>query len=273
MRQVDRIPFKAHPTKYSDVMFRSRLEARWAAFFDLCEFEWQYEPVDLDGWTPDFYLKFPCGHSSCGGYHSLFVEVKPYSNIAEFAGHQCMTWAYGLRDNASYTTSARLGADGAAGFGLNPDVTTFEIAHGDGGGQFDLPFFTHKNTAVLWKEAGNIVQWCARNANNPQAKSTAAAELYLGSKPPMWWLAKAHEQGGAALPVGIGLWFKLGLQKGSPAPIRVDTALRQSMGLSSDQTRRGLHALERAGLVRVHVGGRGRCAQVTLINTQAQNDK
>lgn len=48
---------KAIPTTYAGVRFRSRLEARWAAFFDLCGIKWEYEPFDLDGWAPDFLLR------------------------------------------------------------------------------------------------------------------------------------------------------------------------------------------------------------------------
>lgn len=59
---------KAHPTLYAGTMFRSRLEATWAAFFDLAGLPWAYEPVDFDGWTPDFaiWLERP-----------IYVEVKP----------------------------------------------------------------------------------------------------------------------------------------------------------------------------------------------------
>ena len=52
--QVGRI--KAIPTRYAGVQFRSRLEARWAAFFDLVGWKWEYEPVDFDGWIPDFVI-------------------------------------------------------------------------------------------------------------------------------------------------------------------------------------------------------------------------
>lgn len=51
-------------------MFRSRLEARWAVFFDSLKIEWEYEPegYDLDGvwYLPDFRL------AKLG-----FAEVKP----------------------------------------------------------------------------------------------------------------------------------------------------------------------------------------------------
>lgn len=60
---------KAIPTKYAGVKFRSRTEARWAAFFDLVGLKWDYEPFDLEGWAPDFLLRTKIGH--------VLVEVKP----------------------------------------------------------------------------------------------------------------------------------------------------------------------------------------------------
>lgn len=59
---------KAIPTKYDGVQFRSRLEAKWAVFFDLLGWKWQYEPVDFNGWIPDFAIY---------GEHITYVEVKP----------------------------------------------------------------------------------------------------------------------------------------------------------------------------------------------------
>lgn len=51
---------KAIETRYAGCRFRSRLEARWAVFFDTLGVAWQYEPegFDLDGtwYLPDFYL-------------------------------------------------------------------------------------------------------------------------------------------------------------------------------------------------------------------------
>ncbi len=47
-------------TKYKGYRFRSRLEARWAVFFDEMGIEYQYEPegFEVDGmrYLPDFYL-------------------------------------------------------------------------------------------------------------------------------------------------------------------------------------------------------------------------
>lgn len=52
------------PTKYAGITFRSRLEARWAVFFDALGISWEYEPetfaVDWYGesiqYTPDFRI-------------------------------------------------------------------------------------------------------------------------------------------------------------------------------------------------------------------------
>ena len=64
----------AIPTTYSGVQFRSRLEARWAAFFDLLKIKWLYEPFDLAGYIPDFILP---------EFGDLLVEVKPILHMSE----------------------------------------------------------------------------------------------------------------------------------------------------------------------------------------------
>lgn len=61
---------KAIETKLFGYTFRSRLEARWAAFFQLCGWRWDYEPVDFEGWMPDFALY--------GANQITYVEVKPF---------------------------------------------------------------------------------------------------------------------------------------------------------------------------------------------------
>jgi len=58
--------FTAIQTEYNGYLFRSRLEARWAVFFDALGIEYEYEPEGLklsDGsfYLPDFYLiNFHC---------------------------------------------------------------------------------------------------------------------------------------------------------------------------------------------------------------------
>lgn len=66
-------PVKAIKTIYNGYRFRSRLEARWAVFFDALGIEYEYEPAMLEvgrvfvrNYIPDFYLP----------RHSLTVEIK-----------------------------------------------------------------------------------------------------------------------------------------------------------------------------------------------------
>lgn len=47
---------KAIETKYKGYRFRSRLEARWAVFFDALEVKWEYEPEGYDLGDGNYYL-------------------------------------------------------------------------------------------------------------------------------------------------------------------------------------------------------------------------
>ena len=64
---------KVLPTYYDGTKFRSRLEARWAIFFDYLRipYRYEYEGFDLDGvwYVPDFYLP----------KQDYWIEVKPVS--------------------------------------------------------------------------------------------------------------------------------------------------------------------------------------------------
>ena len=64
---------KAIPTKYNGVEFRSRLEARWAVWFDRMGIAWQYEPEGFnvcgEAYLPDFRLPDVFG--------GVYVEIKP----------------------------------------------------------------------------------------------------------------------------------------------------------------------------------------------------
>ena len=66
---------KSKPTVYKNVKFRSRLEARWAAFFDLIGWRWQYESHDFNGWTPDFIV-----YGSDDRF--ILIEIKPFIDDA-----------------------------------------------------------------------------------------------------------------------------------------------------------------------------------------------
>lgn len=64
---------KAIDTIYKGYKFRSRLEARWAVYMDLCDIKWEYEPEGYElpsgRYLPDFYVP---------AYKS-YLEVKPAS--------------------------------------------------------------------------------------------------------------------------------------------------------------------------------------------------
>ena len=75
------MPIKAIETRYKGYRFRSRLEARWAVFFDALKIRWEYEPegFELGGglrYLPDFKLP------DDGRFPDMWLEVKPDVVIA-----------------------------------------------------------------------------------------------------------------------------------------------------------------------------------------------
>lgn len=68
---------KAIPTiGPSGIQFRSRIEAKWAYLFEALKWNWEYEPIDLEGYIPDFIITFP-------NNKQILVEVKGDMNIWE----------------------------------------------------------------------------------------------------------------------------------------------------------------------------------------------
>ena len=69
---MERKPWiKAIDTEYNGMLFRSRLEARWAVFFDAAKIKYEYEPEGFEyhgyRYLPDFYLPET----------DTYAEVKP----------------------------------------------------------------------------------------------------------------------------------------------------------------------------------------------------
>ena len=81
----------------------------------------------------------------------------------------------------------------------------------------------------------------------------------------MEWLSAASALCKSALPVGLALWFLRGVT-GKQCPVKFTSAARRSMRLTREQSRRGIPALEAAGLLRVVKGGRGRCPVVEIMD-------
>ena len=69
-------------TEYKGILFRSRLEARWAVFFDSCGADWEYEPQGYeceDGtrYLPDFLLHNVRFHMDDDSHeYDVFIEIK-----------------------------------------------------------------------------------------------------------------------------------------------------------------------------------------------------
>lgn len=167
------------PTTYADTNFRSRLEARWGALFDLAGWAWVYEPVDGDGYIPDFAIL---------GDATFLVEIKPALDEAAYRepvpkivagiGDQ---WASDililgaaptLRDDiAGLTVDFLRGPDdwavNLARWTYCPRCVTLGIATDPAPGWMrpcghDAPKGGNPaDLATMWATAGNAVQWRA----------------------------------------------------------------------------------------------------------------
>ena len=140
---------KAIPTTYAGVNFRSRLEARWAAFFDLVGWEWDYEPFDLNGWTPDFLLKTSIGH--------VLAEVKPIDVRA--AGSDALIDVFLKALHHALDKRILL-------LGLNPPGMALHTIEGDDVLSETMAVPDGKQIKG-WREAGNLVQWLPDNGLYP----------------------------------------------------------------------------------------------------------
>lgn len=190
------MPFKAHPTTHAAARFRSRLEAKWAAFFDHAGWEWEYEPFDLDGWVPDFLLR--------GSKENILIEVKPIEWTGDSVRQQiadrrdlskacrpdrevlilgayplgtlsCSGWqpwpfAIGCWATPVEGEDARHWFDEAC-LTTNPDDGTWDVAalngsyHNRLSGHYDGNLENsphHDDIRRAWREAGNTTQWKAR---------------------------------------------------------------------------------------------------------------
>lgn len=155
---------KAIPTTYAGVNFRSRLEARWAAFFDLAGIKWDYEPFDLEGWAPDFLLRTQIGPVLC--------EVKPADLITYVERQLTLEKLEPFPFDAEYAKAARykrMHAVCLLGDAPLSMIDHMPIGIIDGPPTFAKFTFDDMHEALTprvdtefaWREAGNVVQWNA----------------------------------------------------------------------------------------------------------------
>lgn len=170
-------------TFYAGTWYRSRLEARWACFFDIVGISRDYEPLDTDdAYIPDFVL---------GG--RILAEVRPiiWENLrddaplveareqlervaADFTAlavlgatvRHVRNGVYSLGDVATRDASGRwawteLTAAWALSWKARPGEHTLRIADAIEG-RAPLRFLRlGHDVERLWNEAGNRVQWIA----------------------------------------------------------------------------------------------------------------
>lgn len=77
---------KALETFYNGIKYRSRLEARWAVYFDHLGIKYEYEPEGFtdsmgSNYLPDFYL--PDVYYRKTVKKGIYIEIKPSSYVDE----------------------------------------------------------------------------------------------------------------------------------------------------------------------------------------------
>ena len=168
----------AIPTLYRGRMYRSRLEARWAAFFDRLGWTYEYEPFDLGKWSPDFMITEP---------FDALLEIKPITGPDPELFDRVQDAAPGRPVFVLGTAPERMGPYVAIGWwaASYETVTVAWARHPDkpelyadllsfvsdrsswitatmGHGPVDQPpelWGYQDYTMGLWAEAANAVQW------------------------------------------------------------------------------------------------------------------
>jgi hypothetical protein len=144
-------------TLYAGVRFRSRLEARYAAWFDAVGIGWEYEPAldqaeegGLRGWLPDFVLDLASGPALAECKPALRVDdFQPAMTKAEASGVTGSVLLLGARwlKTTGSPLCVRAAFDGTAPIRWLPHVVAT--------GQPAL-------LELAWKTAGNKTQWRKR---------------------------------------------------------------------------------------------------------------
>jgi hypothetical protein len=161
------------------VAFRSILEARWALMFDELGWEWNFEPLSLINYIPDFFVRVALRrptYARPAASALVLMEAKPIVCADDYAepvakialsGWEhaavvlCPTpwcveaattlapgrWAIGMGTDRAERRDAQTGGHNAwHPVGIN-DAGELEL----GGG---------RDIRDLWRRAGNRAQWC-----------------------------------------------------------------------------------------------------------------
>ena len=241
---------KPLPTEYGGTLFRSRLEAWWAAFFDRLGWKWEYETSTWFGdWMPDFTLLF---HDEQRNERRIYVEAKPKKDFLV---------AVEKIEKSGCTDPVLIVLDGPDGFHVaseryflgryfhegdisratitmcNPqgrhlcDPATERDHHmcGQLVDQRRALFHEHRTLTEYWREAGNRVRWRPPNPLRRQARMDAPEHCWTLSRTrdepsalrdtssrKRLWLAVGGGALIAGVAVALALVFALGSGDGDP---------------------------------------------------------
>lgn len=156
-------------TEYSGVRFRSRLEARWAVFFDALGISWEYEPEGFElpsgrRYLPDFRLRWP------GEEHLIYyAEVKP-------PGYVCGSGSR-MQEFSNATGRHMFILDGCPGLKAYRLLTAYDDAHPEFNSQ--VASFVHEGRGPLRFYIGESFGLTEIVINNPQwGEAVLAAKGY-----------------------------------------------------------------------------------------------
>lgn len=108
--------------------------------------------MPIKNWKPDFRVTFDCSHSECSGNHTILVSVLPVDNLDGLRGHPALSHCYSVVGSTGLTI-----ADAGALFGLSPNTSHWEMAHGAGGGIEEVTNWVNDAHALWSKAAVNVI--------------------------------------------------------------------------------------------------------------------
>ena len=140
-------------TFYNGYRFRSRLEAKWAVFFDALDVEYEYEPEGFSfpphniNYLPDFYLP----------RHNAYIEIKPCNALDVYLDET----------EATCTINGNTKQEGikySVAWQSLSNEHTFILFQGD---PYDIMFQNHggKGSAYIWCKSECVIHVLAKTSN------------------------------------------------------------------------------------------------------------
>lgn len=166
---------KAIETHYKGYRFRSRLEARWAVYFDSLGIKWEYEKEGYDlgkaGWyLPDFWLPQVNMWAEVKGKKFTKKEIKKCEELDKMTGYPCL-FLQGMPDFCVYFATND----------MDYLVTDHHGYHID-----EHRFFTNCGCAVGYPEPFEAMDWMIDEWFERAITNARSARFEHGEKPNMY---------------------------------------------------------------------------------------